>query len=129
MGMGTLHVRVTTDNGMTPVPNASVVIDDILGYLAHSLITSQNGLTATVELFAPTKNFYISPLESGPAYSTYRVTISHPDFKTQIVRGVQVFDGVDSVLPVDLMLRSPIGGLTQLDIVEIPPSAVSVRPR
>jgi len=125
MGIGTLHVRVTTNSGMIPVPNASVVIDDILGYLAHSLTTNQDGLTSTVELFAPIKNFYLSPLESSPAYSLYQITVSHPEYKTQIVRGVQVFDGVESILPVDLMHLGRNVGLTQLDIVDIPPSAVT----
>jgi hypothetical protein len=125
MGIGTLNVRVTTDSGITPVSNASVVIDDILGYLAHSLITNQYGLTATVELFAPVKNFYTDSFVSGPAYSLYQITVSHPEYKTQIVRGVQVFDGVGSILPVDLMHLGGNVGLTQLDIVDIPPSVVT----
>ncbi|MCL2408371.1 MAG: carboxypeptidase-like regulatory domain-containing protein [Oscillospiraceae bacterium] len=125
MGIGTLRVRVTTNSGIAPVPNASVVIDDILGYLAHSLTTNQDGMTSTVELFAPVKNFYTDVLVSGPAYSLYQITVSHPEYKTQIVRGVQVFDGVESILPVDLMQLGLNVGLTQLDIVDIPPTAVS----
>jgi len=127
MGIGTLHVRVTTNSGMAPVPNASVVIDDILGYLAHSLTTNQDGLTSTVELFAPVKNFYAGSFVSSPAYSLYQITVSHPEYKTQIVRGVQVFDGVESMLPVDLMQLGLNVGLTQLDIVDIPPTAITPR--
>ena len=125
MGIGTLHVRVTANSGLTPVPDASVVIDDVLGYLSHSLSTNQDGITPVVELFAPAKNFYTDALISSPAYGLYQITVSHPEYRTQIVRGVQVFDGVGSILPIDLMRLGSNIGLAQIDVVDIPPSAVT----
>jgi len=128
MATGTLQIRVTTASGTMPVAGASVAIDDVLGYLAHSLTTDSNGLTATVELFAPTKDFYTNPVvHTSPAYSLYQVTVSHPDFNTQIVRGIPIFDGVGSMLPIDLSQHKTRAGLTLLDIVDIPPPSVSPR--
>ena len=127
MATGTLQVRVTAGGGVTPVAGANVAITDILGYLAYSLTTDQNGLTEPVNLFAPAKDFYTLSLTTRPAYSLYQMTVSHPDYNTQIVRGVQVFDGVGSMLPIDLSARPARAGLTLLDVVDIPPSGVSMR--
>ena len=125
MATGKLQVRVTAVNGTIMVANANVAINNALGFLSHNLTTDQNGLTAEVELFAPVRELSISPFAPRAAYSLYEVIVSHPQYNTQIVRGVQVFSGATGLLPIDLSPRATSGEATLLDIVDIPPSAVS----
>ena len=104
MGMGHLKVQVHTGDDALPLENANVLIKDTYGKVLYNLTTDKNGNTESVDLYAPNKNQTMTPFAPGPYYSTYDVEIRRPlKFITQIMKGVQIFTGIDSILPVNLL--------------------------
>ena len=103
MGLGRLRVQVHTAEDALPIANASVLIRDTSGEILHTLRTDDTGNTEYVELYAPDRFHDLSPTDPGPYYGIYDVEVRKPDFITQISRGVQIFDGITSVLPISLI--------------------------
>ena len=126
MATGTLQMRVTTGDGRTPVRDANVRVRDALGGIVYALVTDQSGMTPVVPLFAPSKEFSMSPYTSHLSYSSYEVLVTHSGFVPQMVRGVRVFDGVGGILPVDLVPRTQGTDLgDSVNIIDLPPPAAS----
>ena len=126
MTTGTLQMRVTTADGAVPVPDATVKVRDGQGHTVEALTTDANGMTAIVTLFAPSRNFSMSPYTSHLAYSIYEVMVTHPGYIPQFVRGVRVFDGEGGLLPVDIVprtVRTDRGD--SVNIVELSPPGAS----
>jgi len=125
---GTLQMNVSTSDGAVPVSDANVKISDALGHIVYTLTTDINGLTAVITLFAPSRSFSLNPQTSHMAYSLYEVLVTHPGYVPQIVRGVQVFDGEGSLLPVDLVPRTAVTDRgDSVNVIEIPPLGASGR--
>ncbi|MCL2843636.1 MAG: carboxypeptidase-like regulatory domain-containing protein [Oscillospiraceae bacterium] len=123
---GTLQVKVSTADGTMAVSDAAVKIRDAQGHTVYALTSDANGMTAVVTLFAPSRHFSLSPHTSHLAYSAYEVMVTHPGYIPQFVRGVRVFDGEGSLLPVDLVARTPRTDRgDSVNIVEIPPPGAS----
>jgi len=123
---GTLRIKVSTNEGTIPVSDANVQISDAIGRVVHTLTTDTNGATMIVNLFAPSREFSMSPYTSHLAHSLYEVMVTHPSFITQIVRGVRVFDGEGSLLPIDLVARDARIDLgDSVNIFELPPPRAS----
>ena len=128
MTSGTLQVKVTTADGAFPVPDATVKVRDAMGHTVHALPTDAAGMTIVVTLFAPSREFSLSPYTSHLAYSLYEIMVTHPGYIPQFVRGVRVFDGVGGVLPVDLVPRTTRTDLgDSVNVIEIPPPVASGR--
>ena len=106
MTTGTLQIKVTTADGAVPVSDATVKVRDALGHTVHALATDAAGMTIVVALFAPSRTLSLSPQTAHLAYSVYEVMVTHPGYIPQFIRGVQVFDGQGSLLPVDLVPRT-----------------------
>jgi len=122
MGMGHLKVQVHTADDALPVENANVTIKDTFGRILYNLTTDSSGNTESVELYAPDKSQTLSPNAQGPYYGIYDVEIRKlPYFVTQIERGVQIFDGIDSVLPVNLV-PSTTPSVEEINTNYIPPN-------
>ena len=124
MATGTLQVKVSTADGAMPLSGATVRINDALGNELHTLYTDANGVTAMVTLFAPGRNISLNPYASQPAYSLYEVKVNQFGYVPQIVRGVRIYDGESSLLPVNLEPRSEHTDHT-VNIIEIPPPRVA----
>ena len=123
---GTLQVKVTTADGAIAVSDAAVKVRDGQGHTVYALTSDANGMTTMVTLFAPSRKFSLSPHTSHLAYSVYEVMVTHPGYIPQFVRGVRVFDGEGSLLPVDLVARTPRTDRgDSVNIVEIPPLGAS----
>ena len=128
MTNGTLQVKVTTADGAFPVSDATVKVRDALGHTVHSLPTDAGGMTTVVSLFAPSREFSMSPYTSHLAYSLYEIMVTHSGYIPQFVRGVRVFDGVGGILPVDLVPRTARTDLgDSVNVIEIPPPVASGR--
>jgi hypothetical protein len=56
-----------------------------------------------VTLFAPDKENTLRHNNPGPYYSTYDVEVSHERFVTNDIHGVQIFDTVSAILPVNML--------------------------
>jgi len=122
MTTGTLQIRVTTADGVMPVSDATVKVRDALGHTVHALTTDTNGMTVVVALFAPNRTLSLSPHTAHLAYSLYEIMVTHPGYVPQFVRGVQVFDGEGSLLPVDLVPRTARTDLgDSVNVIELSP--------
>ena len=122
MTTGTLQVKVTTDDGRMPVHNANVRVRDALGGIVYALVTDTAGMTEVVTLFAPSREFSLSPHTSHLAYSAYEILVTHSGYVPQMARGVRVFEGVGGILPIDLVPRTEGTDLgDSVNVIEIPP--------
>jgi len=128
MTSGTLQIRVSTADGTLPVSDATVKVRDAFGHTVHALNTDMNGMTTVVALFAPNRTLSLSPHTAHLAYSLYEVMVTHPGYVPQFVRGVQVFDGEGSLLPVDLVPRTARTDLgDSVNVIELSPTRVPPR--
>jgi len=122
MPTGTLQVKVSTAEGALPVFDATVKVRDALGHTVHALTTDANGMTATVALFAPSRNLSMSPYTAHLAYSLYEILVTHPGYVPQFVRGVRVFEGEGGLLPIDIVARTARTDLgDSVNVIELPP--------
>ncbi len=126
MPTGTLVVTVRASDDAIPVPRSQVVITSPGGeVLGEDLVTAENGsVSRTFSLPAPDRELSLTPEEAQP-YSTYDVRITADGFDTVLVRGVQIFDGEDSRLPVEMIPR----GERAAEVLEyeIPPHALRLQ--
>ena len=119
MAIGHLKVQVHTADDALPIENANVLIKDSFGKTLYKLITDNSGNTEYVELYAPDKFHDLDPDDPGPYYGVYDVEIRKGGFITEIEKGVQIFDGIDSYLPINL-LPNPYPGQDLVNVNYIP---------
>jgi len=126
MGLGYLKVEVTTGDDALPVENAAIVVKDSFGRVIYRAATNDVGQTNVIGVYAPNKESTLDPNNKEPHYSTYTVEVSVPGkYATEIVHNVQVFDTIESILPVKL-LPLPEGTNCDIDVIETPPPAVEL---
>ena len=103
---GYLRVRVSSGGGAYPVSGAIVLVKNAdaeggnSGVL-YSLRTDSSGLTLTVPL--PAK---LLTDEGGEEFTPYNVEVIKEGYYRAMIDGVQAYDGVSAVLPVNLV---PVG--------------------
>lgn len=111
---GKLRVSVTSEQTLTPVPDAAVNISYVgqSGAAIEQLTTDISGQTDTIELATPPVEYSLEP-EAAQPYSEYTLTITAPGYETTIINGTQLLSGQTSVQPIHLQ---PSAG-TASDIV------------
>ncbi|MDR0287866.1 MAG: peptidoglycan-binding protein [Clostridiales bacterium] len=119
MGLGYLIVKTSMANDAIPIKGANVVIKDTNGNILHTLTTDISGKTEKVQLFAPDKIYDQDPCYKGATYSTYRVEVNYPGYITEIINGVQIFDTIESLEPVNM--HPIINGENTEHVIDIPP--------
>ena len=125
MAAGFLKITTTTANGGAPVANASFAIKDKNGQVLHTGLTDQNGDSGTFELYAPSASLSQNPdpNNSNLPYAVYDVWIGKDQFQGIEKIDVQVFDGITTV--VDVNLQPYIAGDDDAgDIFVTPPQDV-----
>ena len=103
---GNLRVRAYTAGGALPVANAIVRVkggEERNRYVAYSLITDRDGITTILPLPAPEMGYSLTPYPSGEPFYIYDVEITADGYFPEIIRGVQIFSGVNSVQPIALI--------------------------
>lgn len=124
MGRGYLDVEVSTANGSLAVGRAFVRILKNDGGVLYEMHADDNGLTERVELYAPPAENSLDPNNPGPRYATYIVVVTASGFQEVTVRGIQIFDGVGSRLPVNMLplqsgaARNPQSAFSEIIIPE-----------
>ena len=103
-GRGFLRVAVTEANGAIPAEGALVLVTDYGAEndVLYLLRTDEGGLTGPVGLPAPPAGDSREPGGEEPA-GLYGVTVRDPGYYPVEAVGVQIYDGVTTVLPVDLV--------------------------
>lgn len=125
MGVGTLIIRAHTASHALPVESAEVVVSSLDGQVLYRLTTDANGNTERVSLYAPDRINTMDPENPGPFYGSYDVAVSRGGYVTSVVHDVQIYDTIDSTLPVGMLPLAdgaPRGGL--VSEYETPPPAV-----
>ena len=120
MGYGKLIVKAYMARDALPVEGALVRVEGIdegVGGDHHSRFTDADGITEEIELYAPPRSYSISPGSPEQPYSQYRVTVTKPGYYPKAVRGVAIFEGITTFLPVNMVLSGP-GELPPLDTLE-----------
>jgi len=104
MPQGTLKIFATTGQGTIPVEGAAYAIKDKQGNVLFSGITNENGESLVYTLDAPSREFTLAPDPFGPRpYSVYDVWVSKPGFATLNFIDVQIFDGIESIQPAEMI--------------------------
>lgn len=111
---GKLRVSVTSEQTLTPVPDAAVNISYVgqSGSAIEQLTTDISGQTDVIELATPPVEYSLEP-EAAQPYSEYTLTITAPGYETTVINGTQLLSGQTSVQPIRLQ---PSAG-TASDIV------------
>ena len=107
-GRGSLRIRVLTADGALPVEGAAVTVtgaDRQSAELLQRIDTDQSGNTVMLSLPAPPARGSLTPNGNGGArpFALYDVRVTRDGYYDHESRGVPVFDGVASLLPVALL--------------------------
>jgi len=114
MGKGHLQTRVFWGNQLFPA-RSDVEVRDAKGQVLVNHTTCENGHCPGLEVYAP-------PRDSHPPFALYDVTITPHDkgLRPVTVHGVQVFDGVNTVLPVHVHPTVGVPGQDKMEEIYIP---------
>ncbi|HWR24553.1 MAG TPA: peptidoglycan-binding protein [Feifaniaceae bacterium] len=99
MAQGTLVVDVRTTQ-RRPVANAGVMVTSEENGAVYELRTDAAGRTGRFVLPTPELALSFDPATAAQAFSRYTVEVTAPGFAPAYIMGVQIFPGIDSVLPV-----------------------------
>lgn len=105
-----LVILVTEADLALPVSGCTLSVNDRSGRVLYEeyLGAAQDGRSGEIDLFTPPADDSLEPEPQKPrAYSVYDVTVKKPGFFTVKVTGVQMFDGVSSTLPVEMIPLAP----------------------
>jgi hypothetical protein len=105
------------------VPGASFEVREKNGRVLFSGVTNDNGESPSVVLDAPPASLSLDPDYEGRVYSVYDVTVRKEGFATENRTDVQVFDGIEGILPIDM--QPLVSGLPSENTIVIPPQAVA----
>ncbi len=96
---GTLTIYAYTSNSRIPVEGADVTILRSLAPGAEVLAqatTDRSGYIAPVRIPAPAFSEGLTP-NNGTPFSTVAIRITHPDYETEEISGVQIFPNTITV--------------------------------
>ena len=103
---GTLIINASSAGGALPTAGVVVRISGVTEEnrdVQYSLITDIDGISEKVSLPAPPRELSMSPGAAEPSYALYDILISAPGYYTKRIYNVAVFDGQETVLPVNMI--------------------------
>ena len=107
MEKGYLKVETFIGERLAPVIGTKVVVECQKGNILHEVFTNENGHSEMIPLNAYPKKASDDPWHVPS--QRYTVTVTHKrGFRKIIVHGVEIFLGIDSILPIR-MLPDPMG--------------------
>lgn len=124
-----LIVRAAAARQAVPVPDADVTIfcrEAGKKKLLAFLYTDLSGSAPPVLLPAPDRALSETPGSERP-YATYCVRVDHPEYISAQLERVQLFGGVESILPVELTPYPPQDAPKPLFDTELPPHALTAK--
>ena len=108
-----------------PLPGVTVTVLDESGLPAARLVTDENGRTAEADLPAPDRAYSLAEDNTAVRpYAVYTLLAEKDGWQPVEIRGVQVFDGQQTVARLALLPADPVLQTAQLlagSQVEIPP--------
>lgn len=103
---GTLRVRAYTASGALPVKGATVHIKGALEsnrLVNFTSITDMDGQSELFTLPAPDVDYSLAPNAKELPYSLYDLEITAPGYYTKTIRGITVFQGINSVQLINMI--------------------------
>ena len=106
-----------------PVGGASYAIKDKQGNVLFSGITDESGESGTYTLDAPPRDLSLTPNPNVRPYGVYDVAVLKPGFISLNFIDVEIFDGIESILPVNMLPQGPADEEEEITYVIPPPTA------
>ncbi len=100
MPQGTIIVEVKRADRPLPIANVQVTVASQETEEASSLVTDSSGRTPALSVPAPPVEASLRPDSAQTPFSRYTVTVSAPGYTPVRIVGVQVFPGIESIVPV-----------------------------
>ena len=105
---GTLFIRVYTSAAELPLQGALVTVTGAAPGGGYELLSTQrtdsSGLVTPIRLSTPELSLGTSPAAPGVyPYSSYTVWVEMPGYLHAVLRNVQLFPGIESILDVNLI--------------------------
>ncbi len=116
---GTLIFQVTGGQGAFPVAGANIVITKALDdrhSLSITITTDESGKTDPLSLPAPSRERSQSP-GNGIAFAAYQALVSAPNYVSEEIRDLPIFDGITTIQPVNL--RPDFDGQRRGEVEEV----------
>lgn len=124
----TLTFQLYTGREAFPVEGATVTVTNPATGNAVRQTTDGSGRTPPLRLSAPPRQQSLNCAFQGVPYSSYDAQVEAPGFNPVTIRGIQMFSGQDSFLPLEMTPR-PIGRDQLLPVeFDIPPNALLTVP-
>lgn len=105
---GKLRVQAYASQQVFPIQNAKVTVEKDFRngrYLFNESYTDIDGIAQNIIL--PAKDKRLSLTASGEIpYTTYTVTVSHPQFETLVFDRVPIFDSIESMQPAAMVPKT-----------------------
>lgn len=105
---GKLRVQAYASQQVFPIQNAKVTVEKEFRngrYLFNEIYTDIDGIAQNIVL--PAKDKRLSLTASGEIpYTTYKVTVSHPQFETLVFDRVPIFDSIESMQPAAMVPKT-----------------------
>jgi len=103
---GTLIINASAAGGALPISGTVVRITGSVEEnrsIEYSIITDIDGISERITLPAPSRELSQSPGASEPSYALYNIEISAPGYYTKRIYDVAVFEGTETILPVNMI--------------------------
>jgi hypothetical protein len=100
---GRLRIYVTEEDALTPIPDALIELSDTgsPNDIIYSKQADEYGRVLDIELPAPPFEYSQTPTENQP-YGEYNLRVSHPDYDSAYITGIEIFPGITSIADVAL---------------------------
>ena len=98
----TLVFQLYTGREALPVEGAVVTVSSPETGFVMTLTSSASGKTPPIHLAAPPREESLDPAFRGAPYSLYNARVQARGYIPAVIRGIQIFEGEDSVLPLEL---------------------------
>lgn len=106
--IGSISFSVYTSSAMVPVEGATVIVRS--AETPHKLlglrITDSSGQTEKIPIVTPDRELSQAPESTTQPWTTLSALVEHPDYELEILEGIQVFPGISTEQPVQLVPRN-----------------------
>lgn len=118
-GKARVVFRLSTGRGAIPVKQAKVTVTDEKENVVATVYTNDVGRTEVLMLDAPSRELTATPFATTKPYNICHASIDAEGFNQVRVRGIQLFDGMLSIEPIQ-MVPLPISKGSKGNVYDIP---------
>lgn len=98
----TLIFQLYTGREATPVPGASITLTDPESGDIQTAVSNSSGRTTPFCVDAPPASLSLDPYTQQQPYKLYNATVEAEGFLPVNIEGIQVFEGIESIEPIEM---------------------------